>query len=489
MRYRAISSETRYQRQVLVFGTYTYLPGKYNQLNKTVTGSTTWFYNYDRNGNQIWKNRTGYKTNFQFNALDQLTMFVNNSQAVGQYWYDANGARVKVVEGSTTTKYVYLGHDPISDKSGRNRTDYGYIGVALKFKLVGATGAYVYYYFNDALGSPRLVMNGSDLAYLPSTYKPFGTPYGILYGSDGIGYAGELQDSSPGLYYIGARWMDPDTGRWLSLDPVLGRLSFPQTMNRYAYCVNNPLRFVDPAGEGFWSGIHHWWDKHWKEVAIAALCVAAVLTAGIAAPALFGLIGVEVSVSASVATAFLGGSINAAFTYFSSGGKASFGDIMGLFVAGGVTSAFLPGLARTPTAFAAIQETSLLSGRLVAGGMGSVSGFLGNIAGQVTHNAANGGPLLSVDMSSAFAQGALTGVLSGAFPGSVDFAKTFIGEGGKGVFSSFLERAVAINSRGGLGALLNPLAHPCGAYFWGSSIISIELGLIAEKGAGTSRFL
>jgi hypothetical protein len=47
--------------------------------------------------------------------------------------------------------------------------------------------------------------------------------------------------------------MDPELGRWLSLDPELGKLSQPQSMNRYVYCVNNPLRFVDPTGQGFWS--------------------------------------------------------------------------------------------------------------------------------------------------------------------------------------------------------------------------------------------
>jgi RHS repeat-associated protein len=59
--------------------------------------------------------------------------------------------------------------------------------------------------------------------------------------------------TSPGLYYIGARWMDPELGRFVSMDPFLGRLGLPQSMNRYVYCVDNPLRFVDPTG--LWFGI------------------------------------------------------------------------------------------------------------------------------------------------------------------------------------------------------------------------------------------
>jgi hypothetical protein len=79
--------------------------------------------------------------------------------------------------------------------------------------------------------------------------------------------------------------MNPELGRWLSMDPQLGKLSMPQSMNRYVYCVNNLLRFVDPTGE--WS-FSKWWDKHWKTVVtiavIAVAVTAIVLTAGGATP-------------------------------------------------------------------------------------------------------------------------------------------------------------------------------------------------------------
>jgi len=56
-----------------------------------------------------------------------------------------------------------------------------------------------------------------------------------------------MQDAT-GLYYIYARYMDPELGRFISLDPELGSLIFPQSTNRYVYCANNPLRFTDPTG-------------------------------------------------------------------------------------------------------------------------------------------------------------------------------------------------------------------------------------------------
>jgi hypothetical protein len=57
------------------------------------------------------------------------------------------------------------------------------------------------------------VYNGTVVASSVVSYKPFGTPVSQS-GSDTVRYAGELTDpaanSSPGLYYIGARWMDPE---------------------------------------------------------------------------------------------------------------------------------------------------------------------------------------------------------------------------------------------------------------------------------------
>jgi len=42
--------------------------------------------------------------------------------------------------------------------------------------------------------------------------------------------------------------MRASVGRFTTVDPVGGRLTDPQTLNRYAYARNNPLRFVDPTG-------------------------------------------------------------------------------------------------------------------------------------------------------------------------------------------------------------------------------------------------
>jgi len=60
-------------------------------------------------------------------------------------------------------------------------------------------------------------------------------------------YTGKERDAT-GLYYYGARYYDCETGRFTTRDPVAGRTHTPQSLNRYIYCLNNPLKYTDPLG-------------------------------------------------------------------------------------------------------------------------------------------------------------------------------------------------------------------------------------------------
>ncbi|MFJ1600575.1 polymorphic toxin-type HINT domain-containing protein [Streptomyces sp. NPDC088261] len=61
------------------------------------------------------------------------------------------------------------------------------------------------------------------------------------------GYIGGEDDSSTGLIHLGAREYDPETGRFISADPLLD-LADPVQTNGYVYCENNPVTFADPSG-------------------------------------------------------------------------------------------------------------------------------------------------------------------------------------------------------------------------------------------------
>jgi len=65
-----------------------------------------------------------------------------------------------------------------------------------------------------------------------------------------IPFTGKERDSESGLDYFGARYDASSLGRFMTPDPLMasGHARNPQTWNRYAYALNNPLRFVDPDG-------------------------------------------------------------------------------------------------------------------------------------------------------------------------------------------------------------------------------------------------
>jgi RHS repeat-associated protein len=57
-------------------------------------------------------------------------------------------------------------------------------------------------------------------------------------------FTGQYLDQT-GLYYYNARYYDATIGRFISADPTVQSLANPQTLNRYSYCLNNPLKYTD----------------------------------------------------------------------------------------------------------------------------------------------------------------------------------------------------------------------------------------------------
>jgi RHS repeat-associated protein len=61
-------------------------------------------------------------------------------------------------------------------------------------------------------------------------------------------FTGHIYDRETGLYFAGARFYDPQIGRFITQDSFLGRAEVPPSLHRYAYGHANPTRFVDPTG-------------------------------------------------------------------------------------------------------------------------------------------------------------------------------------------------------------------------------------------------
>jgi RHS repeat-associated protein len=127
------------------------------------------------------------------------------------------------------------------------------------------------YYTADALGSIVRLTDRRGNVVESYEYDTFGnfrdsesyehdyhSDWGWDYGHDSYhsdsdmqqpyAYTGREYDAETGLYYYRARYYDSGTGRFVNRDPVVGIMVSPQTLNRYVYVTNNPVRYVDPSG-------------------------------------------------------------------------------------------------------------------------------------------------------------------------------------------------------------------------------------------------
>lgn len=101
------------------------------------------------------------------------------------------------------------------------------------------------YYHTDHLCSTRLVTTENGVVAEEIAYEPFGGEIGTF--EERYTYNGKELDET-GLYYYGARYYDPPEGRFLTRDKLEPDYRNPQSLNRYSYCRNNPLLYVDPDG-------------------------------------------------------------------------------------------------------------------------------------------------------------------------------------------------------------------------------------------------
>jgi RHS repeat-associated protein len=164
------------------------------------------------------------------------------------YTYDGDGARVKKSSGT-----LYWGSGPLaeSDLSGTSTSwkEYVFFG-GNRIARRDASNSSVHYFFDDHLGSTSVGTNSTGATLEEDLdYYPYG---GIASGasSDHYLFTGKERDSESGLDNFGARYNASTMGRFMTPDPMLnsGKPWNPQTWNRYAYALNNPLAIIDPTG-------------------------------------------------------------------------------------------------------------------------------------------------------------------------------------------------------------------------------------------------
>ena len=129
-------------------------------------------------------------------------------------------------------------------------------------KLIGTYDGTVsaptlHYYFDDPLGTRRAQANSAGVLEAVYQSLPFGDGYAANTTDDPTEnhFTGKERDTETGNDYFGARYYNSTAGRWLSPDWIAfpdtvpyANYSNPQTLNLYAYTLNNPLGLVDMDG-------------------------------------------------------------------------------------------------------------------------------------------------------------------------------------------------------------------------------------------------
>ena len=184
---------------------------------------------------------TGPASTYTWNQAEELSSFTQGSNTV-TYAYNGNGLRMSKTGAAGKYPYVWDVAEGLPLMLANIFTDYvtGPDGLPLE----QITGSTVTYFTHDQLGSTRLLTNASGASVGTYTYTPYGTVASHTGSvSTNLGFAGQFTDNESGLEYLRARYYDPATGQFLSVDPSILATSSP-----YAYGNNSPLNFGDRSG-------------------------------------------------------------------------------------------------------------------------------------------------------------------------------------------------------------------------------------------------
>jgi len=224
----------------------------YDNDNRLMSSTSPATYAYDNNGNLTSRVSPGASTSFTYDYDNRLTAQTTDISIVG-HTYDGLGNRIARNEDGSATRYVLdrgrgMSHVLCETDGSGNIIAYYIHGPEIVGRI-GSDGSKRYYH-TDQIGNVVALTDQTQTVTDRYAYTPFGTSDG----REGVSpnpftYVGGLgvMAEADGMYFMRARFYDPDAGRFLSKDPVEGNGN-AQRWDSYAYAGNSPLLAIDPAG-------------------------------------------------------------------------------------------------------------------------------------------------------------------------------------------------------------------------------------------------
>ncbi|WP_445571270.1 RHS repeat-associated core domain-containing protein [Pseudomonas sp. E102] len=212
-------------------------------------------YDYDAYGNLV-RERRGHAqclvTQYRYDSQHRLIGVTTPDGSESSYRYDAFGRRIEKTEDGLTTEFIWQGDQVIVESSDRHYQSYVYEpGTFRPLALLEGAGpekATPFYYHLDHLGTPQELTSHQGEVVWAARYNGYGKLTELRHG-DGkrleqpLRFQGQYHDRESGLHYNRHRYYNPETGRYLTLDPS----KLKGGLNGYRYTLN-PTGWVDPLG-------------------------------------------------------------------------------------------------------------------------------------------------------------------------------------------------------------------------------------------------
>jgi RHS repeat-associated protein len=235
----------------------------------------------------------------------------------------------------------------------------------------------------DGLGSTRALTDSNGLVSDRYAYEAFGEIIKQLGNTQNLYlFAGEQRDPNLGLDYLRARYLDVNTGRFISRDSFFGLQQQPTSLHKYLYANNNPINFTDPTGLFSLGELS------------ASMAISAILNASI------GYLNGETSYGAIAENFFIGGVQGAAFYGFgltAINAFQKFGNFIRLSRVGVTAANYLkkiqglgPNITGTELSSQFIFNTNVGKFFVSSGSGGSASGALKHIVNDILRNSTAG---------------------------------------------------------------------------------------------------